>query len=175
MECIFLVFFSSACLAEERGESLDRGNPLPAFKLQNLDGRYVTYDDIGKGKILYLSFWATWCRPCVKELHEAAKIYGKYSEKGFEVVAVSIDDVKTKSRVKPFVKSQRFTFPVLLDPEKKYYKKFHSPSPPYSLLVGRDGTIVRTHHGFLPGDEVKLEEDILRLIEIENCAQDEKR
>ena len=158
-----LICAGSLC-AGDSGSECEDDTPLPPFRMKDVNGKSVSFKDIGEDKVVYLTFWATWCRPCVKELHEMNNLYKKFKDRGFELVAVSIDNVKTRGRVKPFIKTQGFGFPVLMDSEHKYYKKFHSPSPPYSLLVDREGNVVKIHHGFLPGDEVQIEKEIARFL-----------
>lgn len=82
------------------------------FKLEALDGKMVTLSSY-RGKVVLLSFWATWCGPCRQEMPAMEKLYQRLKVKGFEVVAV--DMMEDKATVSAFVKTSGYTFPVLLD------------------------------------------------------------
>lgn len=82
------------------------------FSLEALDGKKVTLSSF-KGKVVLLSFWATWCGPCKQEMPAMEKLYKELKGKGFEVVAV--DMMEDKATVSAFVKTSGYTFPVLLD------------------------------------------------------------
>jgi thiol-disulfide isomerase/thioredoxin len=82
------------------------------FTLDALDGTRVSLSSF-KGKVVLLSFWATWCGPCKQEMPEMQTLYQKLKGRGFEVVAV--DMMEDKATVSEFVKRTGYTFPVLLD------------------------------------------------------------
>lgn len=82
------------------------------FKLEALDGKMVTLSSY-RGKVVLLSFWATWCGPCRQEMPAMEKLYQQLKAKGFEVVAV--DMMEDKATVSAFAKTSGYTFPVLLD------------------------------------------------------------
>jgi thiol-disulfide isomerase/thioredoxin len=82
------------------------------FSLEALDGKNVTLSSY-RGKVVLLSFWATWCGPCKQEMPAMEKLYQKLKARGFEVVAV--DMMEDKATVAAFVKTSGYTFPVLLD------------------------------------------------------------
>ena len=82
------------------------------FTLESLDGRKVSLSSF-KGKVVLLSFWATWCGPCKEEMPGMQALYEKLRGRGFEVVAV--DMMEDKATVAKFVKTSGYTFPVLLD------------------------------------------------------------
>jgi thiol-disulfide isomerase/thioredoxin len=77
--------------------------------------------DNNKGKVLLINFWATWCKPCVKEFPELVKLYNNYKDKGFEIVFISVDVPEdVNSKVVPFLKKQNVDF-------VSYYNKFEKP------------------------------------------------
>ncbi len=133
----------------------------PEFTVEGLDGKkYVLRDLLAKGPVL-LDFWTTWCKPCLNELPELDKLYQKYQERGFTLLTIASDDAKTLSKVKPMVKSRGFTFPVGTDPERKIGNAYSVRNYPTSYLIGRDGKILSVAQGYRPGDEKKLEEEIV--------------
>jgi thiol-disulfide isomerase/thioredoxin len=82
------------------------------FTLESLDGSKISLSSY-RGKVVLLSFWATWCGPCKEEMPAMQALYVKLRSKGFEVVAV--DMMEDKATVAKFVKTSGYTFPVLLD------------------------------------------------------------
>jgi len=142
----------------------DGGKKAPNFKLENLSGEYVELKGLlGKGPVL-VSFWATWCKPCVEELSEYKKLYSEYKSKGLSVVAISTDDEKTVAKVKPFVKSKGYDFPVLLDTNSEVARKFYVQNVPYTFLLDEQGNIVYSHLGYKKGDELQVKKRIENLL-----------
>lgn len=132
------------------------------FELKSLEGdTYKLADDLGKNVII-LDFWATWCKPCLRELPHINKIHEKYKDQGLKVFAISIDTPASKSKVKPTIRRYKFSLPVLLDPDNEVIRNF-SPNRnvPYLVVIGADGEIVREFSGYKPGDE-KLVEEIVK-------------
>lgn len=130
------------------------------FDLQDLNGNSVKLSSLlAKGPVL-LQFWATWCVPCKEEMKGLNDIWGKYKDAGFTYLAVSIDDQKTISKVKPFIESKGYKFTVVFDSDKNVFSTYGGQDPPYSLLLSKTGDVLKTYTGFLPGDDIKVEEDI---------------
>ena len=121
------------------------------FTLTALDGK--TYDlDALRGKVVLINFWATWCPPCRREMPDMEKLYRRFSSKGLVVLAVSDEKRET---VEDFLKKQDYTFPVLLDPDRKVNSAFGIEGIPNSFLFDREGKLVgqsidmRTERQFL--------------------------
>lgn len=141
------------------------GRKAPNFKLVNLDGKYVELDkETGGGPVL-LSFWATWCKPCLEEMVEYNKIYEQYEDKGFTLLAISTDTEKSVAKVKPYIKSKGYNFPVLLDTNSEVARKYYAQQMPYTVLLDKSGNIVYSHLGYMKGDEQKVEKLITELLE----------
>jgi peroxiredoxin len=134
------------------------------FSLRNMDRQEVSLSDL-KGKVVIISFWATWCAPCKEEMVHLEKMYRKYKDQGLEVLAISIDDARLASKVKPYIKSKGYTFEVLYDTQSKVVVEYNpSKSVPYTTVIGRDFEIAKVHTGYTPGDEKVLEEEVLELL-----------
>jgi len=136
----------------------------PNFKLGNLDGKYVELKNlIGKGPFL-ISFWATWCKPCIEELAEYKKIYSEFKSSGFNMLAISTDDEKTVAKVKPFVKSKDYNFTILLDTNSEVARKYYVQNVPHTVLLDEKGNIVYSHTGYKKGDELQIKKKIEDLL-----------
>ncbi len=142
-------------------------NQLINFSLEDLNGKNRTLAEFLEKGPVYINFWALWCQPCRAELKTMQAIYEKYSEKGFTLLAISIDTPRSLAKVKSFFASQNFTMPCLLDPNSKVFEKLNGQSLPYSILIDKSGKIVKTRTGYLPGDEKFIEQDIVKLLQSE--------
>lgn len=141
-----------------QNESEKSGKKAQNFKLPDLDGNHQELNNlIGKGPVL-LSFWATWCKPCMEEISEYNKIYKDYEDKGFRLIAISTDNEKTVAKVKPFIKSKNYNFMVLLDTNSDVARKYYAQQIPYTVLIDKSGNIIYTHLGYMRGDEKKVRE-----------------
>ena len=107
------------------------------FSLTSLDGRTYTLAGL-RGKIVLLNFWATWCPPCRKEMPDMEKLYRRFENKGLVVLAISDEARET---VAPFIAKQKYTFPILLDPDRKVHDAFQVEGIPQSFLFDRSGRL----------------------------------
>jgi len=154
---LLFIIISLPVYSQGESEGIRKG---PNFKVENLDGEIVELNaEVGEGPIL-LSFWATWCKPCLEELGEYKKIYREYKDKGFKMFAISTDDEKTVAKVKPLVKSKGYDFPVLLDTNSDISRLYYAQSVPYSVVLDKKGMIIYSHLGYMKGDEIKVKEII---------------
>ena len=140
------------------------GRKAPDFSLENIDGGTISLKQlVAKGPVL-LSFWATWCKPCQDELIEYQKIYTQFKGSNYTMLGIAIDNEKTMSKVKPFIKTKKYTFPVALDPNSDVARKYFIQDVPFSILIDKNGKIVYSHRGFAKGDEIKLKQKIEELV-----------
>lgn len=141
------------------------GKKLPSINVTNMNGEKVDISTlVGKGNIVIINFWATWCVPCKKELNNLSEMYQEWKEKyKVEIVAVSIDDAKNSSKVKTTVDGSGWPFTIMLDPNQDLMHALNFQAPPYSLIIDKDGNIVETHTGYVDGDEFLMEEKIKEL------------
>jgi len=137
---------------------------VPNSKLEDIDGKKVQLKSyVGKSPVL-ISFWATWCKPCQEELIEVQKIYNDFKDKGLKVVAISIDNEKSAAKVKPYIKSKKYSFTVLSDINSDAARDFYVQDVPNSFIVDAKGNIVYSHRGYKKGDELELRKKIEGLI-----------
>lgn len=150
--------FSIPALADEaRSKASD-------FSLRTVTGERAKLSDY-KGKVVLLSFWATWCGPCKQELPVLQRFLEKHGAEGLAVLAVNIDDPKTAAEVRRFVTDKKLTMPVPLDPESEVLGKFNPKQAlPFLAIVDREGRLAFRHTGFGEGAEKKIEEEIAQLL-----------
>lgn len=136
------------------------------FDLNDLEGNSVKLSELTKTGPVFVQFWATWCVPCKEEMKVLNELWNKYKDSGFVFVAVTIDDQKSVSKVKPFIESKSYKFPVLFDTDKNVFSNFGGQDPPFSVFVDRTGNVFKTYSGYMQGDDAKLEGDIKEALKI---------
>lgn len=138
---------------------------LPSIELNDMHGKKVNVADLGKkGKITLFSFWATWCGPCKKELSNLSELKEEWEKKyNMQFVAVSIDDSRNVTKVKPYIEGQRWDYEVLLDVNQDLKRSFNIPNVPFTVLTDASGKVVYMHNGYTEGDEYVIEEEIQKL------------
>jgi peroxiredoxin len=137
------------------------GATPPDFELDALDGRSVRLSDhLGKDVVL-IDFWATFCDPCLASMPHLDELYKKHKQKGFVVLGVSIDGPDSIAQVKAEVAKLGVTFPILLDQETRVVALYNpKTSAPYSVLIGRDGRVIKKKEGYSTGDGGSLTADV---------------
>lgn len=136
------------------------------FDLNDLDGNSVKLSELTKTGPVFVQFWATWCVPCKEEMKVLNELWNKYKDSGFVFVAISIDDQKSLSKVKPYIESKSYKFPVLYDTDKNVFSSFGGQDPPFSVFVDRNGSIFKTYSGYMQGDDAKLDKEIKEALAI---------
>jgi len=145
------VFFTVAAYAQKT---------LPSANVKTLEGQTINVQELGKtGKITVISFWATWCSPCKKELDAIMDYYEEWQEKyGIELVAISVDDARSAAKVPGMVKEKGWSYRILLDPAKELQNAANIQAVPHTYVLDQNGVIVFEHNGYTPGDELELED-----------------
>ena len=138
---------------------------LPSIPMKTLSGEDVDLQSYAKnGKITVVSFWATWCSPCKRELDAITKVYSEWEEKyNMELIAVTIDGARALSRVGPMVDAKGWKFEVLADSQQASQAALGFQTIPQTIVVDTDGEIVYSHNGYKDGDELALEKVIAGL------------
>lgn len=141
------------------------GNPFPAVNIKSLDGKQVnTTEYTSKGKITIVSFWATWCTPCKRELDVLNDLYGEWVEKyDIQLLAITIDDSRGLSKVPAMVQTKGWEFTVLADSKQELQQALNFQTIPQTFLLNEKGEIVYAHNGYNSGDEIELEKKIAAL------------
>ena len=112
----------------------------PDVTLTDLDGKSVSLKSF-RGKVVLVNFWATWCIPCLFEMPEFEQLYQAYKGKGFEVLAVSVDQGDPEV-VRRYVVDRKLTYPVFHDPQGHLVLAFRLPGFPATYLLGSDGALL---------------------------------
>jgi peroxiredoxin len=142
------------------------GPKAPDFTLPGLKGGSVSLSDhLGKNVIL-LDFWSTTCDPCMVEMPHLVAMYEKYKDKGFVVLAISLDGPESLAQVNSIVHDKKMSFPVLLDQETKVIARYNPRRDmPFAVLIDRSGAIVDKRAGYTAGDEKSLEAKVQALLQ----------
>jgi peroxiredoxin len=145
-------------------QSLDDRQAAPAITIDGLDGSRVDLQDL-QGRVVVISFWATWCRPCLQELPHLAGFQSTYGEQGLTVLGISTDTPDSLPQVRAITRRNDWSFQVLLDPEGAVQQLLNPRGTnPFTLVLDRQGRIVYAHEGYSSGDEIAIEELIQTLL-----------
>ena len=138
---------------------------LPSVTLKTLDGKSVDTATLSNdGKPFIIDFFATWCKPCNRELDAIADVYDDWKkETGVKIIAVSIDQAQNINKVKPLVDNHGWEYEVLLDPNGDFKRALGIQMIPYVLIVDGKGQIVYKHNGYTDGAETELIEKVREL------------
>lgn len=139
---------------------------LPSVVLKTMDGKTVNTSELTNGgKPFIIDFFATWCKPCNRELDAIAEVYEDWQqETGVKIIAVSIDQGQNINKVKPLVDNHGWEYDVLLDPNSDFKRALGIQMIPYVLIVDGTGNIVYKHNGYTDGAETELIEKVRELL-----------
>lgn len=138
---------------------------LPSVKLKDLTGRTVDSATLSNGgKPFVISFFATWCKPCNRELSAIAEVYEDWQEEtGVKVIAISIDEGQKMAAVKPLVDRKGWDYEVLLDPNSDFLHALGIQNIPHMLIFDGNGNMVESRSGYTEGAENHIIETLRRL------------
>jgi len=158
LSALFLTAFTLRSLAGD-------GDKIPAATLKKLDGSKVNSSTFSNdGKPIIISFWATWCKPCKKELDNIAEEWDEWTkETGVKLIAISIDDTRSSGKVVTDVKTKGWKYEVYLDENQDFKRAMNVNNVPHTFLVDGSGKIVWSHNSYTEGDEDKLYENVKKL------------
>ena len=135
---------------------------LPAVTLKTIDGKAVRVDTLSNnGKPFVIDFFATWCKPCNRELDAISEVYEEWQkETGVKIFAVSLDRAHNIQKVKPLVDNHGWEYDILLDPNGELARYFAFQNIPYVVVCDGNGKIVYKHMGYTDGEENELIEKV---------------
>lgn len=139
---------------------------LPSVTLKDISGKVVDTAKLNNdGKPFIISFFATWCKPCNRELNAIHEVYPDWQdETGVKVVAISIDQAQNVAKVKPLVDGYGWEYEVLLDPNGDFKRAMSVNMIPAVFIIDGDGKIAESRSGYTDGSESHLIEKVRELI-----------
>jgi len=157
-----LLFISVGLMAQQ---SVFDYKKLPSVNLKTAKGLPFSTDSItNNGKPIIISFWATWCKPCVRELTTISEVYDDWvAETGVKLYAISVDDSRSMTLVGPMVNGKGWDFTVLLDPNSDFKRAMNVGPIPHTFLLNGKGQVVFQHTSFSEGDELGLIDMVRKL------------
>lgn len=153
-----------ACMGMAQNATLPQN-----ITIKTLDGKSVQSSVIqNDGKPIILSFWATWCKPCNRELNAIKEVYEDWQEEtGVKLVAISIDDARSAQRVKPWVDGKGWEYEVYLDQNQDFKRAMGVVDVPHTFVLNGKGEVIWQHTSYVDGSEDELFE------EVKKAAQEE--
>jgi thiol-disulfide isomerase/thioredoxin len=139
---------------------------LPTTSVKNLaTGSKMAFNQaIKPGRVTMVSFWATWCVPCKKEIKNVrAKLADWRKETDFDYVTVSIDESRAEGLVRSYAVSQGWDFPYFIDPNSDLKRSLNFQNVPFTLVVDKDGKVAYMHSGYEEGSENEVYSKIQEL------------
>lgn len=139
---------------------------LPSVQLKTLDGSTIDTATLSNdGKPFVISFFATWCKPCNRELKAIHEMYADWQdETGMKLYAVSIDEAQNINKVKPLVDGEGWDYDIILDPNSDFKRALGIQMIPHVLIVDGEGNVVDSRSGYTEGSEEHIIEKIRELV-----------
>jgi len=169
---LLAVLFVTGAYAQDKKKSYGK---IPSVDVKTPDGETFNTANISNdGNPIILSFWATWCKPCIKEMTSIADVYDDWvDETGVKLIAVSIDDARATAKVMPLVNGKGWDYVVLLDANGDFKRAMNVNLIPHTFIVDGDGEIVWQHTSFSEGAEMELIEVVKKLKAGEDVSEQE--
>ncbi|MGD0884490.1 MAG: TlpA disulfide reductase family protein [Thermodesulfovibrionales bacterium] len=139
------------------------GKKAPPFTLNDIQGRSVSLSSL-QGKVVLITFWATWCPPCREEMPSLNELYKKYRNQGLIVLAVSTD--RSVSGIKDFLSKHPVDFEILLGPDTQTSRQFRVFSLPTSFLLDKSGVVMKRYLGEEQWDSPEIRNEIKKALGI---------
>ena len=154
-----LIFASAIFLSSFGSTSIKQ---FPDSKVKTLNGQTVRmYDYFQKKDLTIVSFWASWCSPCKRELDAISELYDGWKEKyNVQLIAITIDNARSLSKVRGIKASRQWDYIILSDQNQRLQSSLNFRSIPQSFVVNSKGQILREHTGYINGDELLLGKDL---------------
>ena len=138
---------------------------LPSLVLKDLDGNDINLNTLVEGENIFVfSFWATWCVPCINELDAISEVYEDWQdETNVKLIAISIDDSRNTSKLKPFINSKGWEYEIYHDPNSDFKRALGVNQIPHTFLLNGKMEIFSEHVAYTDGQEDELYEKIKKM------------
>lgn len=142
--------------------TLIKSDVVPNKTVKKLDGSSTSILNVlSQADWTVMTFWATWCIPCKKELENIRDLYDDWqSDYGAQVVAISVDDAKTVAGVRPYVTANDFGYVFLLDQNRSLFTALNGVAPPLTLITNNKGEIKMVKNKYVEGDEYIIDDKL---------------
>jgi len=162
---ILLAFLLATTVMFAQQTTLTKNKQLPSVTIKDVKGNPFSTDKIvNNGKPVIISFWATWCKPCIKELTTISDVYADWKEEtGVQLYAVSVDDARSSSQVGPLANGKGWDYTVLLDQNGDFKRAMNVGPIPHTFVLNGKGEIVWQHTSFSEGSELELIEIVRKV------------
>ena len=156
---IITLFLSSMFAGNAISAELNKS--APDFTLKALSGENVRLKELS-GQVVLINFWASWCGPCRKEMPLLDELHAKYSDLGFTVLGVNVEQQNQKA--KEFINELNVSFPILLDEQNTVSKLYDVEAMPTTVVIDRNSNLRYVHYGYQAGDEKRYKKMVKALI-----------
>jgi len=132
---------------------------LPSTEIKDLStGKKLPFSQIvATGRVTVISFWATWCIPCKKEIKNICKVLPDWKkEADFDYMTVSIDESRAEGIARTYGISQGWTFPYYIDPNSDLKRSLNFQNVPFTVIIDKSGKVVFRHLGYEEGGEAEV-------------------
>ena len=162
-------------LQSSKYEPVTVGSLAPDFALSDLNGKEYTLSSL-RGRVVFVNFWATWCKSCKDEMPSMQALYTYLKERNvpFEMLGISMDRVTTQKEIGPFAKGLGLTFPILLDPWGKTDGKYKLTGVPETYIIDQEGRLAEKVIGPRNWEEIRSVETIFKLLNMAVDPQAER-
>jgi thiol-disulfide isomerase/thioredoxin len=145
-----------AACGDRAGGPPQVGERVPDYAAVALEGGAPVALAELRGSPVLLNVWATWCKPCQKEMPDLQRLHASHGPRGLRIVGVSVDEGGQEADVREFLRGYGVTYTNWLDPAEKVMNAFYTQGVPSTFLIGRDGTLLWKHLGPLRSDDAEL-------------------
>lgn len=152
-----------------------KDKPAPVLNIRDIKGKQVNSKELLKEGPVLVWFWNSCCGIKKKQVESLKAMYSTYKDKGFHIIAISGDGVKKTTKTKQAVNVYKIPFTVVMDKSKNLFGQFQAFAEPSLYLINRDGNIVFTHSGYMPGDEKKLKTALTPLFQSTKEKEEEPK